>query len=336
MFKKAAVFSDLHLGLKSNSQVHNTDCEEYIDWFIDTAKKNNCETGIFCGDWTHNRNSISLTTLNVGIRLLEKLGSSFDNFYMILGNHDLYYKNKRDVYSFEFAKHIKGITVVEDVLVQDDVALIPWLVDDEWKKIKKLKSKYIFGHFELPSFMMNAMVQMPDNGELQIEDFQNQSYVFSGHFHKRQSQKNIHYIGNAFPHNYADNWDDERGMMILDRENSLPPQYVNWSDCPKYRTVTLSQLIDQQSNLLKSKMYLRVKLDIDVSFEEASFIKETFLSNFDCREITLIPQKQTEELESQLDISQFESVDQIVAEEILEIDSESYDKSLLLDIYSSL
>lgn len=336
MFKKAAVFSDLHLGLKSNSQVHNTDCEEYIDWFIDTAKKNNCETGIFCGDWTHNRNSISLTTLNVGIRLLEKLGSSFDNFYMILGNHDLYYKNKRDVYSFEFAKHIKGITVVEDVLVQDDVALIPWLVDDEWKKIKKLKSKYIFGHFELPSFMMNAMVQMPDNGELQIEDFQNQSYVFSGHFHKRQSQKNIHYIGNAFPHNYADNWDDERGMMILDRKNSLPPQYVNWSDCPKYRTVTLSQLIDQQSNLLKSKMYLRVKLDIDVSFEEASFIKETFLSNFDCREITLIPQKQTEELDSQLDISQFESVDQIVAEEILEIDSESYDKSLLLDIYSSL
>jgi len=214
MFKKAAVFSDLHLGLKSNSQVHNTDCEEYIDWFIDTAKKNNCETGIFCGDWTHNRNSISLTTLNVGIRLLEKLGSSFDNFYMILGNHDLYYKNKRDVYSFEFAKHIKEITVVEDVLVQDDVALIPWLVDDEWKKIKKLKSKYIFGHFELPSFMMNAMVQMPDNGELQIEDFQNQSYVLSEHFHKRQSKKNIHYIGNAFPHNYADNWDDERGMMI--------------------------------------------------------------------------------------------------------------------------
>ena len=336
MFKKAAVFSDLHLGLKSNSQTHNNDCEEYIDWFIETAKKNNCETGIFCGDWTHHRNSITLTTLNVGIRLLEKLGSSFENFYMILGNHDLYYKNKRDIYSFEFAKHIKGITVVEDLLVQDDVALVPWLVDDEWKKIKKLKSKYIFGHFELPTFMMNAMVQMPDNGELQIDDFQNQSYVFSGHFHKRQSQKNIHYIGNAFPHNYADNWDDDRGMMILDRENNLAPQYINWDNCPKYRTVTLSQLIDQQAELIKSKMYLRVKLDIDVSFEEASFIKETFLSNYDCREITLIPQKQTEELESELDISQFESVDQIVAEEILEIDSESYDKKLLLDIYSSL
>jgi DNA repair exonuclease SbcCD nuclease subunit len=336
MFKKAAVFSDLHLGLKSNSQIHNTDCEEFVDWFIDTAHSNNCETGIFCGDWTHNRNSISLTTLNVGIRLLEKLGSSFDNFYMILGNHDLYYKNKRDIYSFKFAKHIAGITIVEDILTINDVSLVPWLVDDEWKRVKKLKSKYIFGHFELPTFLMNAMVQMPNTGELQVEDFAKQSYVFSGHFHQRQSQKNVHYIGNAFPHNYADTWDDARGMMILDRANSAEPQYIDWTDCPKYRTITLSQLIDQQQTLVKSKMHLRVKLDIDVSFEEASFIKETFLTNSECREITLIPQKQTEELDSHLDISQFESVDQIVSEEILEINSENYNKSMLLDIYNSL
>ena len=48
----------------------------------------------------------------------------------------------------------------------------------------------MFGHFELPSFYMNAMVQMPDHGELRAEDFKNQSYVFSGHFHKRQHKEN--------------------------------------------------------------------------------------------------------------------------------------------------
>lgn len=330
------MFTDLHLGLKSNSTTHNQDCEDFIDWFIENAKKNNCETGIFCGDWTHNRNSITLTTLNTGIRALEKLGAAFENFYMFIGNHDLYYKNRREIYSVEFAKHIPGITVIDDIFIKDDVALIPWLVDDEWKKIKKLKSKYIFGHFELPSFMMNAMVQMPNTGELQTADFDAQKYVFSGHFHKRQKQGNIHYIGNAFPHNYADTWDDDRGMMIIDRENDLEPEYINWEDCPKYRTVTLSQLIDQQDTLIKPKMYLRVKLDIDISFEEASFIKETFLTTHECREITLIPQKQLEDVSSDLDISKFESVDQIVSQEILEISSESYDKALLLDIYGSL
>ena len=336
MFKKAAVFTDIHLGMKGNSRVHNQDCEDYIDWYIEQAKANNCETGIFCGDWHHNRNSLNLTTMDTTIRLLEKLGSSFEKFYMFAGNHDLYYKDKRDISSTEFARHIPGITVIDQMMVEDDVALIPWLVGDEWKKIPKMKAKYLFGHFELPSFYMNAMVQMPDHGELKSEHFVNQEYVFSGHFHKRQKQGKIHYIGNAFPHNYADAWDDERGMMILDKENDLAPEYLNWDQCPKYRTIKLSRLIDEQATIIKPNMYLRVTLDIDISYEEASFVKETFIDQYNCREITLIPQKQMEEISTDLDIAQFESVDTIVSKEIAAIDTESYDKKLLLDIYNEL
>lgn len=336
MFKKAAVFTDIHFGMKSNSRMHNQDCEEFVDWFIKTARDNGCETGIFCGDWNHNRNSLNLTTMDSGIRSLEKLGKAFEKFFMFPGNHDLYYKDRRDIKSTEFAKHIPGVTVVNEMLTVDDVTLVPWLVGDEWKKIPKIKSKYLFGHFELPSFYMNAMVQMPDTGELSSDHFVNQDYVFSGHFHKRQIKGKIHYIGNAFPHNYADTWDDDRGMMILDRENNKAPEYINWADAPKYRTVSLSKLIDEKDRILKSKMYLRVNLDIDISFEEASFIKETFIQEYNCREITLIPQKNLEDLNSDLDISQFESVDQIVSKEISAIDSENFDRSLLLSIYNEL
>lgn len=336
MFRKAAIFTDIHFGLKGNSRIHNQDCENYVDWFIQTAKDNGCETALFTGDWNHNRNSLNLTTMDAGIRSLEKLGDAFDNFYMFAGNHDLYYKDKRDVKSTEFAKHIPGITVIEDIHVEDDVALVPWLVEDEWKRIKDIKSKYLFGHFELPSFYMNAMVQMPDHGELKAEHFRHQEYVFSGHFHKRQKQGKIHYIGNAFPHNYADAWDDDRGMMILDREHNAEPEYINWVDCPKYRTVKLSQLIDQKETLIKPNMYLRVTLDLPVSYEEASFIKETFINEYACREITLIPQKQLEEINTELDIAQFESVDQIVSNEILAIESDNFDKATLLEIYNGL
>ena len=258
MFKKAAVFTDIHLGLKSNSRLHLQDCEEFVDWFIEQAKANGCETGIFCGDWHHNRNTINVQTLDTTTRCLEKLGAAFEKFYFFAGNHDLYYKDKRDVYSVEFGKHIPGITYVDKILVEDDVALVPWLVGEEWKKISDIKTKYMFGHFELPSFYMNAMVQMPDHGELQASHFKHQDYVFSGHFHKRQVQSQVHYIGNAFPHNYADAWDDKRGMMILDKENNGEPEYIDWLDCPKYRTVKLSQLLDEKDSLLKSKMYLRV------------------------------------------------------------------------------
>lgn len=336
MFKKAAVFSDIHFGLKSNSKTHNQDCEDFIDWYISQAQQHNCETGIFCGDWNHNRNSLNLTTMDAGIRSLEKLGNAFDNFYIFAGNHDLYYKDKRDIKSTEWAKHIPGITVVDDIVVIEDVALVPWLVGEEWKRVKKLQCKYMFGHFELPSFLMNAMVRMPDHGELTADHLKKPKYVFSGHFHARQQQGNIHYIGNAFPHNYADAWDDQRGMMILDRENDGEPEYIDWEHCPKYRTIKLSRLIDEAATLIKSNMYLRVELDLQISFEEASFIKETFIKQYGCREITLIPQKQIEEINTDLDIAQFESVDQIVANEISALDTETYNKKLLLDIYSGL
>jgi DNA repair exonuclease SbcCD nuclease subunit len=336
LFKKAAVFTDIHFGLKGNSKVHNDDCEEFIDWFIEQAKDNGCETGIFCGDWHHNRNSLNLTTMDATIRSLEKLGAAFENFYLFLGNHDLYYKDRRDVSSTIFGKHIPGVTMVDSIVIKDDVALIPWLVADEWKNIQKINTKYMFGHFELPSFYMNAMVQMPDHGELKSEHFEHQKYVFSGHFHKRQVNGKIHYIGNAFPHNYADAWDDERGMMILDRENDGEPQYINWWNCPKYRTTTLSKLLDPSSDIIKPKMYLRVTIDLPISYEEAQYIKETFIRDNGCREITLIPQKQIEEITTDLDISKFESVDQIVSKEIGAIDSDSFNKKLLLDIYNEL
>jgi hypothetical protein len=124
--------------------------------------------------------------------------------------------------------------------------------------------------------------------------------------------------------------------MILDRENNQEPEYVNWPNCPKYRTVKLSRLLDDTDNIIKSKMYLRVELDLPISYEESSFIKETFINQYDCREITLIPQKQIEEISTDLDISSFVSVDQIVAGEIAELDTDSYDKKMLLDIYNGL
>jgi len=335
LFKKAACFTDIHFGLKSNSQTHNQDCEDFVDWFIQQAKEQGCETAIFLGDWHHNRNSINLTTLDSSIRSLEKLGAAFEQFFWFPGNHDLFYKDKRSVHSSSFGKHIPGVTVVDGIQTIDDVTFVPWLVGDEWKTMRQLKSKYVFGHFELPNFFMNAMVQMPDHGELRAEDFSTPDYVFSGHFHKRQVNQKVQYIGNAFPHNFADAGDDDRGMMTL--EWGSEPQYQTWTDAPKFRVVKLSELIDRKDSIMKSKMYLKVHLDIDISFEEANFIKEEFTGNYDIREMSLIQEKNN--LEGTVDDNpdaKFESVDQIVSEQLINIESDAFDKSLLLNIYNNL
>lgn len=334
LFKKVACFTDIHFGLKSNSAVHNQDCEDFIDWYIAKAKEEGCDTGIFMGDWHHNRNSLNITTMDYSLRALEKLGKAFDNFYFFPGNHDLYYKDKRDIHSVEFGKYIPGVTVVHQPITEGDVTLCPWLVGDEWRQIGKRSSKYIFGHFELPHFYMNAMVQMPDHGEIQLSHFSNYEKAFSGHFHKRQTSQNICYIGNAFPHNFADAWDDDRGMMIL--EWGAEPVYFSWDAQPTFRTVKLSQLIDEADTLLKPKQHLRVTLDIDISFEEASFIKETFIRQYNVREMTLIAERKHVEFSEEVDVENFESIDQIVTGQLVKIDSDTYNKNLLLDIYHNL
>lgn len=334
LFKKAAIFTDIHYGLKGNSDLHNQDCIDFTKWFIDEAKKEQCETCFFLGDYHNNRNSMNLKTMSYALAGLELLSKNFDQTYFIPGNHDLFFRDKRDVHSVSWASHIPNITIINDWFKQGDVVIAPWLVGDDYKKIKKYNAKYMFGHFELPGYLMNAMVRMPDTGEISKDDFCSIEHVFSGHFHKRQTQGNVTYIGNAFPHNYSDTWDDERGMTIL--EWGKDPVYRAWPAQPTFRTISLSQLIDKADQIILPNQYLRVLLDIDVSFEESSFIKEKFLNDYNIRELSLISEKKFNEVESEADLVSFESVDQIVNSQIEAIESDKFDKNILLSIYNNL
>jgi hypothetical protein len=142
------------------------------------------------------------------------------------------------------------------------------------------------------------------------------------------------YIGNAFPHNYADNWDDDRGMMIL--EWGGRPEFYSWPAQPTFRTVKLSQLIDDADKIILPNQHLRVSLDINITYEEASFIKADFMSKYSIRELTLIPEKKEIEINTNIDIQTFESVDQIVSNQLVSIESDTFDPKILLSIYNSL
>ncbi len=335
LFKKAAVFTDIHFGLKSNSQLHNEDCLNFIKWATAKAREEGCETAMFLGDWHNNRASLNIVTLNYSLRALEHLNDNFERVYFIPGNHDLYYRDKRDIQSVEWARHLPNVQIVNDWFTSGNVVIAPWLVGDDHKRIARLTGKYMFGHFELPHFYMNAMVQMPDHGEIKNEHFGNFDQVFTGHFHKRQQRQNITYIGNCFPHNYADAGDDDRGLTIL--EWGKEPEYHAWPNQPRYHVLGLGAILNNADSVLGQGMHVRVNIDIDISYEEATFIKETFMESHKLREITLIPQKNADlnEFAIQGNVN-FESVDQIVTNQLTAIASEHYDNKILLDIYRNL
>lgn len=335
LFKKAAVFTDIHFGLKSNSTLHNEDCLNFVKWATAKALEQGCETAFFLGDWHNNRASINILTLGYSLQALEHLNANFERVYFIPGNHDLYYRDKRDVQSVEWAKHLPNIQICNDWFSHGDVTIAPWLVGDDHKRLAKLKGKYMFGHFELPGYLMNAMVAMPEHGDMSVNSLTGFEHVFTGHFHKRQTKRNVTYIGNCFPHNYADAGDDDRGMMIL--EWGKQPEFHAWPDQPRYRVYKLSDVLNHTEVMLQPGMHCRVNIDIDISYEEATFIKETFIDTYSLREITLIPQKEVDLGENiMLGNIQFESIDQIVTNQLTNINSEHYNQTLLLDIYRNL
>lgn len=335
LFKKAFFLTDIHFGRNANSQQALQDNLQFLDWAIDEAKTRGCDVCIFGGDWHDNRHSLNVLTLNSSLAGLQKLNDAFDRVLFIPGNHDLFYRDKRDVASIEFAKFLPNIKLFNEPTTIDDVTFLPWLVGDEHKRLKALKSRYVFAHLEVPGFLMNAKVEMPDNAHaVQADSFGNADLVFTGHFHMRQAKGNIVYTGNPMPFNFSDNWDDDRGMMVL--EWGKDPEFIAWPDQPTFRSMKLSDVLNNPKKYLKPKLTARITLDIDIDYEEATYLRDTYAQDYGLRKVELLhQQKQEAEQEFVGDIV-FQSVDQIVVDGLRSVTSTGFRPDVLIQIYQSL
>ena len=100
-----------------------------------------------------------------------------------------------------------------------NVLLIPWINQENQastiKALKKSKSPVVMGHLELNGFIVTQQVIM-DHG-MDMKYFKKFDKVFSGHFHTRSSQGDIHYLGNPYEI-YWNDFECTRGFTIFDTE----------------------------------------------------------------------------------------------------------------------
>ena len=90
MFKKAAVFTDIHFGMRQNSKAHNDDCMGFVKWFCAEAKRQDCDTAIFMGDWHHHRATVNVSTLNYTVEAIDYISKHFERFFFIC--HPKYFR----------------------------------------------------------------------------------------------------------------------------------------------------------------------------------------------------------------------------------------------------
>lgn len=344
LFDKAAVFTDIHFGKKSDSEEHNKDCLEFVDWFIHQVKENGCDTIIFMGDWYDNRSRLRVDTVNYSWQAVQKLIATGLPIYWLTGNHDLFFKTTRNMHSLPYLDH-ENITVINEITEVDDVLFCPWLVGNEFTDPPGYEVKYVFGHFELPLFLLNEMVAMPDRGGLHGDHFHQCDAVFSGHFHKRQLKVNengipIWYIGNCFPHDFNDINDTKRGCMIL--EWGADPVFLDWEDGPNFHRVKLTELLGQlesgaYENTFNSKSVVECRDDIGIEIEEATEISNILSEHV--RDVRLRPKRDDLEISAESDIpDDGQSVDEMVVEHLKMLDTEgsSYSPELLIQLYQNV
>lgn len=334
LFNKALVIADLHFGRSGNSPVANKDNLDFLRWAIDEAKTWGAETCIMLGDWHDNRHSLHVSTILASLDGMDLLNDSFKDVWWLPGNHDLLYRERRDASSIEFARYLSSIKIVRDPLICENVTFIPWLVGEE-HKIVKPKTRYAFAHLELPGFLMNAKVEMPESAHTSTaEQFNGCEYVFTGHFHMRQFRKNICYTGNIMPFNFSDDNDDDRGAMFLQWGHE--PFFKAWPGQPLYRSMKLSEMLSDPDTLLKPNMTVRAHIDVPLRYEEAQEIRDALLMSYGLRKIELINGNAETEQEFENVNVQFRTVDQIVIEGLESVESVELSSARLVQIYTSL
>lgn len=142
--------------------------------------------------------------------------------YMIVGNHDVYFKNTLfpntpDLLLAEY-ENIFTISHPQTVDVDGfDIAMIPWICqenyDDSYEVIKHSKADICMGHFEIEGFQMYRGVE--SHGGLSQSMFDRYDKAFSGHYHHRSTKGNITYLGTPYELTWQD-YGDPKGFHIFD------------------------------------------------------------------------------------------------------------------------
>ncbi|QDJ96467.1 recombination endonuclease subunit [Xanthomonas phage Xoo-sp13] len=343
--KKAAIFSDIHFGKKNNSEEHNQDCLNFIEWFCEKVKEDPTIDHVwFLGDWHEHRAAINAFTLQrsyTGAKLLNDLGLPI---MWITGNHDLAFRNTRTTFTTEIFEPFENIVLINDTQIIDTihggVLAIPYLREDEYPTlIEHSKVPVAMGHLELKGFRVSGSSNIMEHGPEAHTFFKKQKKVFSGHFHQRQSQGNVHYVGSPFCMDFSDVNDKKRGMAVYDFVND-DLDYIDWPNGPQYLRMPLTEVLENPKKFLTKGARVKLDVDTDITYEESNQIRASLQAKFDLREISLdekitIDVNLTDD-EAAIEELELETTNEVIIELLKRIKDSSVDTDLVLSLYNGL
>ena len=222
---KTALITDTHYGIRNDSQYFYEYFKRFLqDTFFPTLEKEGIRTVFHLGDLVDRRKYVNFLTLyHLRRDFLEEFERRQIDLFIILGNHDTYYKNTNDVNALKelLENKYQFIHVIErpQTLEFDgtDILFLPWICEENYEEsidaIKTTTGQIAFGHLELNGFEM-FKGSISDHG-MDHKLFDRFDVVCSGHYHHKSDTGNIHYLGAFAEYTWSD-YDDPRGFHLFD------------------------------------------------------------------------------------------------------------------------
>ncbi|WJZ27937.1 SbcD-like subunit of palindrome specific endonuclease [Serratia phage 92A1] len=211
------LMGDLHYGVKQDDPWIQKIQREAMIAAIEYSISKGIKVWLQAGDWFDVRKAITHTTMEFTREMIELIQKAGIHVYVLVGNHDMHYKNKIHPNAVSELLHsYTNLTVVDTPrtvsLGPVDIDLIPWICDSNRGEvldfIKTSNSEYCMGHFELNGFYFYK--GMKSHGT-EPDFLKRYKQVFSGHFHTISEAANVKYIGTPFTLTAGDE-NDPRGI----------------------------------------------------------------------------------------------------------------------------
>jgi len=221
---RIALINDTHAGARGDSLLFNEFFFKFWEkTFFPYLKENNIKHIIHLGDVVDRRKFINYVILNQWrTRFFDILKTEGITMDVIVGNHDVSYKNTNEINAIdELFAHYENINVYinpkEVTFDGTTVSLVPWINSSNYEEslefLKTTKTEIVFGHFEIAGFEMDRG-NVCHSG-LNRDMFDRFDIVMSGHFHHKSSDGTIFYLGNQYEITWAD-YGDTRGFHVFD------------------------------------------------------------------------------------------------------------------------
>lgn len=231
---KICLLGDAHFGVRNDSKIFHAYMKRfYSEVFFPTLRERNIKTIYQFGDLFDRRKYINFYTLEACRQyFFDKLVEDDIKMVTLLGNHDIFWREKVDVNSpsLLLEKYHTHIEVVTKPIRRHYYDIIPWVCKDNEKEIldfiNKSDREYCFGHFELKGFEMMRGIESHDG--LDRAFLAKYRKVFSGHFHTRSDKDNIMYLGTPYELFWNDH-NDPKGFYIFD-DNTHEIEFIQNKD----------------------------------------------------------------------------------------------------------